>query len=162
MKNVVLTTESISPCGMNCGICIAYLRDKKPCSGCRIESKNKPKHCINCRIINCEYLAKVRSGFYFDWERFPCAKMKQSDLRYRENYHASLIENLKRIQRNGVENFIKQKTINGLALAWFPPLFSVWTGAEHPSINPLYFRYITVSNNSYPLRINLRLYFSKM
>lgn len=41
-------------------------------------------------------------------------------------------------------------------------LLAVWTGAEHPSINPLYFRYITVSNNTYPLRINLRLYFSKM
>jgi hypothetical protein len=24
----------IAPCGMNCGLCIGHLREKKPCGGC--------------------------------------------------------------------------------------------------------------------------------
>ncbi len=26
----------IAPCGMNCGICLAYLRTKNVCPGCRV------------------------------------------------------------------------------------------------------------------------------
>jgi hypothetical protein len=26
----------IAPCGMNCGVCMAYLREKNKCPGCRL------------------------------------------------------------------------------------------------------------------------------
>ncbi len=107
MKNVLLKGDLISPCGMNCGVCIAYLRDKKPCMGCRIRSENKPKHCTTCRIVNCEYLAKTETKFCFECEKFHCIRMKQLDLRYRKNYRTSLIENLKQIQKLGIKYFIK-------------------------------------------------------
>ncbi len=34
----------IAACGMNCGLCIGYLRDKNSCGGCfKIDDKYKPK-----------------------------------------------------------------------------------------------------------------------
>lgn len=109
MKNPVFDRELIVPCGINCGVCIAYLRERKPCSGCR-ESGNKPKHCINCIIVNCDYLAETKSGFCFDCIKFPCLRMRQLDSRYRKNYRLSLIENLKQIQSGGIKEFLEAET----------------------------------------------------
>jgi hypothetical protein len=86
----------IAPCGMNCGTCIAYLRDKKPCPGCW-GTDGKPKHCTTCIIKNCEYLASTDSRFCFECEKYPCTRLKSLDKRYRTNYQVSLIENLNRI-----------------------------------------------------------------
>ena len=47
----------IAPCGMNCGICYAYLREKNKCFCCHIEDPNKPKTRLNCKIKNCGNLA---------------------------------------------------------------------------------------------------------
>ena len=30
-----MKSELIAPCGMNCGICYGYLREKNKCPGCR-------------------------------------------------------------------------------------------------------------------------------
>lgn len=110
MKDFPCNIQLIAPCGMNCGVCIAYLRDKKPCSGCRTNSINKPNHCINCRIVHCKYLAETKSGFCFDCIKFPCSRMKQLDARYRKNYHTSLIENLNQIKTKGIEVFLESET----------------------------------------------------
>lgn len=99
----------IAPCGMNCGICIAFLRDNKPCSGCRNKSKGKPKHCVTCQIVNCEQLAATKSGFCFDCEKFPCLRMKQLDARYKKNYRTSLIDNQKQIQGHGIDAFLRSE-----------------------------------------------------
>lgn len=32
----------IAPCGMNCSICMAYLREKNKCPGCRGNDIDKP------------------------------------------------------------------------------------------------------------------------
>jgi len=96
----------IAPCGMNCGICIGYLRDKKPCSGCRSDSEFKPKHCVKCSIVNCEHLENGTSGFCYDCSIFPCARLKRLDKRYREKYHMSMIENLKVIKEKGINTFL--------------------------------------------------------
>lgn len=97
----------IAPCGMNCGICIGHLREKRPCGGCfKKDDKNKPKHCRSCSIVNCESLAKTESGFCFDCKTYPCARLKRLDKRYRTNYGMSMIENLDYIQKCGLEEFI--------------------------------------------------------
>lgn len=102
----------IAPCGMNCGICIGHLRDKRPCGGCfKKDSENKPKHCRSCSIVNCESLAKTASGFCFDCETYPCARLKRLDKRYRTNYGMSMIENLNYIQMFGFEKFLKNEEI---------------------------------------------------
>ncbi|MCC8145078.1 MAG: DUF3795 domain-containing protein [Bacteroidales bacterium] len=97
---------------MNCGTCIAFLRIKRPCPGCRFKDLDtKPKHCISCTIKNCEYLAQTKSGFCYECSNFPCPRMKNLDKRYRRNYHMSLIENLTNIQNQGLPDFIKEEKI---------------------------------------------------
>lgn len=99
----------IAACGMNCGICIGHLRDKKPCGGCyKIDDLNKPNSCRSCKIVNCESLAETQSGFCYDCNKYPCARLKQLDKRYRTNYGMSMIENLEFIKSYGLEMF-KQK-----------------------------------------------------
>ena len=100
----------IAPCGMNCGLCIGHLREKKPCAGCfKKDDINKPKQCRSCVIVNCEFLAKTESGFCFDCEKYPCARLKQLDKRYRTKYRMSMIENLEYIQNMGLDNFLKNE-----------------------------------------------------
>lgn len=105
----------IAPCGMNCGICSAFLRKKNKCSGCRATNKSRLNHCFTCLILNCEFLEKTQSKFCFDCEKYPCIKIKKMDKRYREKYGMSTIENLKTIQKHGLVHFIKSEDLKWLA-----------------------------------------------
>ena len=97
----------IAPCGMNCGICIGHLREKRPCGGCfGREEKNRPETCKSCSIVNCDFLAKTESGFCFDCDKYPCARLEKLDKRYRAKYHMSMIENLDIINNKGLEAFL--------------------------------------------------------
>ena len=60
----------IAPCGMNCGICMAYLRNKNKCSGCRGVDTNKPITRTKCKIKNCLIFQKDKAKFYFECEKF--------------------------------------------------------------------------------------------
>ena len=105
MNNIHFDKKSIAPCGMNCGTCIAYLRNKKPCTGCW-SNDEKPKHCTICVIKNCDYLAKTDSYFCFECEKYPCTRLKNLDKRYKTNYQISLIENLNQIKTVGLSQFL--------------------------------------------------------
>jgi len=100
----------IATCGMNCGLCIGFLREKKPCGGCfRRDHKNKPELYRSCRIKNCELLAQTESGFCYECSKFPCARLKGLDQRYRSKYGMSMIENLHYIQENGMLSFLESE-----------------------------------------------------
>lgn len=102
----------IAPCGMNCGLCIGHLREKKPCGGCfKKDDENKPIHCRSCIIVNCESLDKTDSGFCYDCEQYPCTRLKRLEKRYRTSYGMSMIENLAFIQNQGLENFLRNEEI---------------------------------------------------
>jgi uncharacterized radical SAM superfamily Fe-S cluster-containing enzyme len=47
----------IAPCGMNCSICSAYLREKNKCPGCRLMNIEYCKKCI------------IRKLFYYKKEQ---------------------------------------------------------------------------------------------
>lgn len=111
MTTYTFDKNLIAPCGINCGVCIAYLREKNPCSGCRLRYGYKPKYCITCGIVNCEYLAETKSKFCFDCKKFPCTRLKKLDYRYRKNYRTSLIENLTQIQSSGIEDFLNTEVL---------------------------------------------------
>ncbi len=97
----------IAPCGMNCGICIGHLRDKNPCKGCfRKDDENKPISCRSCSIVNCELLAKTKSGFCYECKKYPCARLQRLDTRYRTKYRMSMLDNLAFIQNKGMEQFL--------------------------------------------------------
>jgi len=99
----------IAPCGMNCGICQAFLRKKNKCSGCNKEGLEKLSFCLNCIIKNCENLKKTKSKFCFACEKYPCTRLKQLDKRYRTKYGMSMIENLENIKQNGIRKFVKNE-----------------------------------------------------
>lgn len=99
----------IAPCGMDCGICMAYLRETNKCPGCRFEYKSKPVTRHRCRIKNCPKMQKANSKFCFRCGSFPCAILKHLDKRYRTKYHMSMIENLKDIQKSGIRKFIRDE-----------------------------------------------------
>jgi hypothetical protein len=99
----------IAPCGMNCGICMAYLRDRNVCKGCWSDIRYKSKSCAQCIIKNCELLSKTESKFCYDCEKYPCPRLKQLDKRYRLKYKMSMIENLENIKKIGLKKFIQNE-----------------------------------------------------
>ncbi len=107
MTNYLSAHEKlIAPCGMNCGICMAYQRTKNVCPGCWEDSKTKSKSCISCIIKNCEYLAETESKFCYECGKYPCTRLKQLDKRYRTKYRMSMIENLENIKNFGLDAFV--------------------------------------------------------
>jgi len=103
--NNIDAAELIAPCGMNCGVCIAYLRDKNACSGCRIDVSSKPVTRADCKIKNCA----LNSVFCYDCGEYPCKRLKHLDKRYRTKYGMSMIENLDKIKRFGMDQFLENE-----------------------------------------------------
>lgn len=100
-----ITKNLIAPCGMNCGICLGYLREKNKCPGCFSGRK------IGGRPIKCgRRLCKERKGdFCFECDKFPCDSIKRLDQRYRTKYGMSEIENLNFIKEKGIDKFIESE-----------------------------------------------------
>ena len=82
----------IAPCGVNCLACSAYLFGKKPCLGCRApEEQISRKSCRSCAKKRCAFEQGIQ--WCFECSRFPCARIKSLDQRYRQNYDVNLIQN---------------------------------------------------------------------
>jgi hypothetical protein len=96
----------IAPCGMNCGICMAYLREKNQCPGCRRSDIGKAISVTKCRIKTCEVLKNKRARFCFQCENLPCDRLKHLDRRYRTKYDMSMLDNLIQIKQGGIEAFL--------------------------------------------------------
>jgi hypothetical protein len=106
IQPVSFNKHLIAPCGMNCGTCIAFLRDKNRCPGCRIKTPDKAVSVKQCIVPKCSYLQKTASKFCYDCEKYPCQRIKNLDKRYRTKYRTSFIENLTIIKERGLENFL--------------------------------------------------------
>jgi hypothetical protein len=104
-------TQLIAPCGMNCGVCLAYLREINKCNGCRMAYLNKPFTRVRCRIKNCDAFQNGKSRFCFECQSFPCARLKHLDNRYLTKYHMSMIENLENIKAVGIRQFTRNEAI---------------------------------------------------
>jgi hypothetical protein len=96
----------IAPCGMNCGVCRAYLRERNPCHGCNDAEQNQPATRVNCRLRIC---GKRTGRFCSSCAEFPCDRLKRLDTRYRERYGMSQIENLLCIKERGMEKFLEEE-----------------------------------------------------
>lgn len=97
--------ELIAPCGINCGVCLHYLRKCNKCPGCF--TGRKVNHVpIKCGIRLC----KDRQGEYcFNCDKFPCERLKRLDKRYKDRYGMSEIENLKTIKKAGIKYLLAQE-----------------------------------------------------
>jgi hypothetical protein len=101
----------IAPCGINCGTCIAFLREKNKCFGCRIGSEKKAITREMCIIKNCNHFKNTNSVFCYDCETFPCKRIKQLDKRYSTKYRSSLIQNLLAIKKTGMKKHLENEII---------------------------------------------------
>jgi hypothetical protein len=101
----------LAPCGINCRVCIAYLREKNKCPGCRTNTITKPITRAQCKIKNCHNLQKDNLKFCVECQKFPCERMRQMDKRYRTKYHMSTIENLINMKKFGVSEYVKNEEL---------------------------------------------------
>jgi len=106
------TSELIAPCGMNCAICLAYLRTKNHCPGCRGDDTYKQASCRSdrCTIVQCTLRQATESGFCYECPKYPCRRMKDLDKRYRTKYRMSMLENLAFIRDTGLNAFVNKET----------------------------------------------------
>jgi hypothetical protein len=105
------TASLIAPCGMNCGICMAYLREKNKCPGCRFFHAKEPVSIARCKIKNCDVIQKGKIKYCFECDHVPCDKLKHLDKRYRTKYNMSMIENLEAIKNFGIRKFLKNENV---------------------------------------------------
>ncbi len=108
MKNLsapMIRQSLIAPCGMNCGICMAFLREKNHCRGCRASDRDKAISVLRCKIKNCKVIKKGKADFCFECVDYPCKRLRQLDKRYRTRYNMSMLENLAYIKENGIRRF---------------------------------------------------------
>lgn len=114
MKKEKMKTKLVAPCGINCNFCLAYLREKNKCPGCRFMGKvnvdSCKKYIRKCIIRNCEKMKKngwmYCSGKCID---FPCNRLNSLNKRYENKYGVSPIKNLKLIESEGIKKFIKSE-----------------------------------------------------
>lgn len=105
-----MLSSMLAACGMNCGICMAtLLRKYGKCPGCRGGNKDKSPSCIKCVIKKCAFFRNSKSKFCYSCPKYPCARLKHLDKRYRTKYGMSMIENLANIKKQGLKRFVKEE-----------------------------------------------------
>ena len=72
-----INTIMFAPCGMNCKLCIKHLSESNPCPGCLIDSPNKTKNALKCKIKKC--LETKRVKYCGRCSEFPCKLIKKQD-----------------------------------------------------------------------------------
>ena len=108
LKNMkIIQRKMIAPCGMNCTLCLGFLREANKCEGCR--SGKKLGGCNRCIIVNCEKRLKNNWQYCFKCDTYPCTRLKQLDKRYRTKYEMSMIENLDYIRDYGIKKFLARE-----------------------------------------------------
>jgi hypothetical protein len=113
MQNSKFTTDLIAPCGMNCGICKSYLAYSRGVP----TKKGSVSHCPGCLPRNkncyikrgCKKLSQNTVQFCFECENMPCSNLDHLDRRYREHCGMSMVANLRDLEENGVDSFLKSQ-----------------------------------------------------
>ena len=113
MTQKLFVPELIAPCGMNCGVCKAFLAYRHGIQ----RQKNKVTHCAgclprgkNCYIKrSCKKLTHNQVKYCYECELMPCEKLAHLDKRYRERYGMSMVENLKTLKAKGMDQFLKEQ-----------------------------------------------------
>ncbi|XHH10440.1 MAG: DUF3795 domain-containing protein [Candidatus Bathyarchaeia archaeon] len=115
MTDHPFTPDLIAPCGMNCGVCKAYLAysrnvpykkgEVSHCSGCIERNKN-------CAFIKkgCEKIRKKQFRFCYECPDMPCERLEKIDQYYSARYGMSMVENQKMMKEKGVDVFLRSQT----------------------------------------------------
>lgn len=93
-------TGRVPACGIFCGGCPTYIREKNPCLGAEM---NKAR-CEKCKTFHLCCLDKGVS-FCHECPSYPCTKLKGFAKRWLK-YGQDQLENQKILKENGVEHFL--------------------------------------------------------
>lgn len=105
--------DLIAPCGMNCGICKFYYREKNTCKGCRSLDKKNPITRYNCIIRECKILKDKKLKYCSDkCDNYPCKRLIALNKRYNTKYHMSMLKNLEYIKKHGIDKFLDKEKQN--------------------------------------------------
>ncbi len=105
-----MVKDLIAACGMNCGICKAFSRERNPCPGCRRIDQTTAKTRLHCIVRDCSILKENNWLFCSDkCKEYPCKRLKALDKRYQTKYHMSMLENLDFIKEKGIEKFLEKE-----------------------------------------------------
>lgn len=105
-----IDTIMFAPCGMNCKLCIKHLSESNSCPGCLIDSPNKTKNALKCKIKKC--LETKRVKYCGRCSEFPCKLIKKQDKNYKKRYNFSTLNNAKRITYTGINKIMLEDSIN--------------------------------------------------
>ena len=112
-KARALTPDFIAACGMNCRLCLGFIRKKNTCPGCRntgLRESEKSEYRNRCRIKNCNHITSEELKYCSNkCEKFPCRRLKELDKRYSTKYNMSMLENLDKIAESGIRQFIREE-----------------------------------------------------
>ena len=112
--NRALAPDLVAPCGMNCGICKAYLAysrgvpyrkgEVSHCNGCLVRNKN-------CAFVkrDCQKLRKKQIRFCYECSDMPCKNLAKIDKLYRARYGMSMVENQEMIREKGMDEFLRSQ-----------------------------------------------------
>jgi len=111
MQKGKFTPELMAPCGMNCGICKAYLAYSRAIP----KEKGKVIHCQGCLPRNkncfikrsCTKISRNEFKFCFECGDMPCENLDRLDRRYRKRYGMSMVENLQELEEKGMKKFLE-------------------------------------------------------
>ncbi|HLP77039.1 MAG TPA: DUF3795 domain-containing protein [Candidatus Paceibacterota bacterium] len=92
----------VPPCGIYCGSCPSYTRNRSPCPGAGVHCRTR-----KCKTIYVCCVEKRGLRFCYECGSYPCARFRQ----FAETWTRcgqSLIENQKRIAELGVERWLAE------------------------------------------------------
>ncbi len=107
MKSI-FRADMIAPCGINCTVCYAHMRQKSTCGGCR-SNDNLSNACQRCIIRNCDKREGGATDFCYVCDSYPCAKLKALDKRYRTKYATDIRDIQETIRRQGMEALLEKQ-----------------------------------------------------
>ncbi len=102
----------IAPCGIDCSLCRAYIRERNRCPGCRSEDVARiPGGCLRCVLRSCDRRPADGPGFCSSCDEYPCRALQHLEHRYTTRYAVSPLENLERIASVGVDRFVAEESL---------------------------------------------------
>lgn len=94
-----------APCGMDCMVCYKHCASKKPCAGCLPGDAGKPEHGRKCKLKGCVQAKGLT--YCYQCGEFPCKAIKALERSYQKRYGASLIQNSRQVEAEGLAAFME-------------------------------------------------------
>ena len=103
-----MSRDFVGPCGLYCGACLDNLVNKE-CHGCGCDCGNcaGEYHFKHCSISQCAAAKGIATCA--ECADFPCTNLIQFAFGPFVRHHLPVLENLRRIQRIGVEKWLEEQ-----------------------------------------------------